>query len=113
MLSFDPRSPGHTIVVWNIHVQDFTELDDSETAAIALLCRDVARAIKVALDGVERVYQVTMCDGPLNHLHFQLIPRYAGAEIGSSRLVDVRRPLLDGAAIARAIRVVYFEHAES
>jgi diadenosine tetraphosphate (Ap4A) HIT family hydrolase len=40
----------------------------------------------------------------VNHLHLQLIPRYAGTPIGSRRLVDPRGPVLDGPELAAAIR---------
>lgn len=107
VLALDPRVPGHTIVVWKRHVHDFSELDDRETARLFLICRDVARALRTALTDVERVYQVTMCDGPINHLHVQLIPRYAGTPIGSQRLIDPRGPVLDGDRLAGAIRGAY------
>jgi hypothetical protein len=45
-----------------------------------------------------------MCDGPINHLHLQLFPRYPGEPIGSTRFVAPRQPLIDGEAIARLIR---------
>lgn len=109
VLAPDPRAGGHTIVVWKPHAHDFTELDDAATARLAVVCRDVARAIRAALAGVERVYQVTMCDGAVNHLHVQLIPRYAGTDNGSARLVDRRGPLIDGPAIAAAIGRAYSE----
>lgn len=107
VLASDPRVPGHTIVVWKPHVHDFTELDDAATARLFTTCRDVARALRVALTDVERVYQVTMCDGPVNHLHVQLIPRYAGTPIGSRRLIDPRGPVLDGEQLVAAIRTAY------
>lgn len=107
VLALDPRVPAHTIVVWKRHVHDFTELDDTETARLFTVCRDVARAIRAAITGVERVYQVTMCDGAVNHLHLQLIPRYAGTPIGSRRLVDARGPLLDGSRLAEGIARSY------
>ncbi|MBA8794047.1 diadenosine tetraphosphate (Ap4A) HIT family hydrolase [Friedmanniella endophytica] len=106
-LALDPRAPGHSIVVWKSHVQDFTELDDGETARLFTVCRDVARALRASLTGVERVYQVTMCDGEVNHLHIQLIPRYEGSPIGSRRLVDPRGPVLDGADLARAVKAAF------
>lgn len=96
VLTLDPRAPGHTIVVWKSHRHDFTELDESSTATLFTLCRDVARAMTQALAGVERVYLVTMCDGPVNHLRVQLIPRYRGSPIGSTRPVDRRSPVIDG-----------------
>ncbi|HEY9293244.1 MAG TPA: HIT family protein [Microlunatus sp.] len=107
VLALDPRVPGHTIVVWKPHAHDFTELDDQQTARLFTVCRDVARALRTALTGVERVYQVTMCDGPVNHLHIQLIPRYAGTPIGSKRLIDPRGPVLDGEELVKAIQTAY------
>ncbi|MFC7464063.1 HIT family protein [Brachybacterium sp. GCM10030252] len=103
-LAADPRAPGHTIVVWKAHVQDFTSLEDADVTRLFTVCRDVAKALRAALSGVERVYQVSMCDGPVNHLHIQLIPRYSDVPIGSQRLVDPRGPLLDGPQIADRIR---------
>ena len=34
--------------------------------------------------GAESVYLCTMCDGPINHFHIQLIPRYSFEKRGSS-----------------------------
>jgi diadenosine tetraphosphate (Ap4A) HIT family hydrolase len=107
VLASDPRVPGHTIVVWKPHAHDFTELDDQATTRLFTVCRDVARALRGALAGVDRVYQVTMCDGPVNHLHVQLVPRYAGTPIGSRRLLDARGPVLDGDDLAAAVRALY------
>ncbi|MGP9536655.1 HIT family protein [Brachybacterium sp. AOP43-C2-M15] len=107
VLSLDPRAPGHTIVVWTAHVHDFTELTEVQTGRLFTVARDVARAIQESLEGVARVYLVTMCDGPVNHLHLQLIPRYVDSPIGSDRLVDPRGPVLDGPRIAAEIRRAY------
>jgi diadenosine tetraphosphate (Ap4A) HIT family hydrolase len=107
VLALDPRAVGHTIVVWKRHVQDFTELNDAETARLFTFSRDIARAIQSAIEGVERVYQVTMCDGRINHLHVQLLPRFAGTDIGSARLVAPRQPLVDGDRVAEAIHSAY------
>jgi diadenosine tetraphosphate (Ap4A) HIT family hydrolase len=104
VLASDPRSPGHTIVVWRAHVQDFTGLDQRDTAHLFSVCTEVARAIRAALAGTERVYLVSMCDGPVNHLHVQLIPRYEHEAIGSKRLVSSRQPLREAAEITAAIR---------
>jgi AGCS family alanine or glycine:cation symporter len=41
--------------------------------------------------GCERVYMCTMCDGPNNHYHVQLIPRYADERRGSSNFVKPRK----------------------
>ncbi|GAB3747652.1 HIT family protein [Microlunatus parietis] len=102
-LAADPRAVGHTIVGWLPHVPDFLALDEAETAVLFNAAREVGLALKAAL-GCERVYLVTMCDGEHNHLHLQLIPRYAGTPIGSRRLVDPRRPLRDASALTAAVR---------
>lgn len=39
----------------------------------------------------ERVYMCTMCDGPNNHYHIQLIPRYSFEKRGSSNFVKQRK----------------------
>ena len=41
--------------------------------------------------GCERVYLCTMSDGPMNHYHVQLIPRYNYEKRGSSNFVKERK----------------------
>lgn len=38
----------------------------------------------------ESVYLCTMCDGPMNHFHIQLIPRYSFEKRGSKNFVKPR-----------------------
>jgi diadenosine tetraphosphate (Ap4A) HIT family hydrolase len=38
----------------------------------------------------ERVYLCSMCDGPVNHYHIQLIPRYRSEKRGSRNFVKPR-----------------------
>ena len=38
----------------------------------------------------ESVYLCTMCDGPMNHFHVQLIPRYDYEKRGSKNFVKPR-----------------------
>jgi|SRR5690625_1317958 len=102
-LSNDPRAPGHTVVVWRAHVHDFSKLDELSTSHLFNVCRRVAKALEDGLGGVERVYLVSMCDGAINHLHVQLIPRYKGQDIGSTRLVADRGPLTEPIEIASAV----------
>ena len=98
-----PRMPGHTIVVYKPHREDISELSDEEAAAVFQLCVRLVNAIKTAL-AAEKVYLNTMCDGRVNHLHVQLLPRYSGDAMGSKRFVAPRGPLIDGGATARRIR---------
>jgi diadenosine tetraphosphate (Ap4A) HIT family hydrolase len=107
VLDENPKSHGHTIVVWKPHRADFSELEPHETAELFTRCTEVANAIKRGL-GAEKVYLVTMCDGEPNHLHIQLIPRYPGEPIGSKRLAGPRTPIRDADATITALRTALF-----
>ncbi len=98
-----PRARGHTIVVYKPHREDISELSEDEAGRVFAVCVRVVKAIKRSL-GAEKVYLVTMCDGVLNHLHLQLLPRYAGERIGSTRFVAPRAPLVDGEETAGLLR---------
>jgi histidine triad (HIT) family protein len=87
-----PRIHGHTIVVYKPHREDLSELSDHEAALVFSMALRVTHAIKAGL-GAEKVYLNTMCDGSPNHFHLQLLPRYAGDSIGSTRFVLPRGPL--------------------
>ena len=60
------------------------------------LCREVFVFAKKAMNviqevyGAESVYLCTMCDGPMNHFHVQLIPRYTHEQRGSRNFVKER-----------------------
>ena len=41
--------------------------------------------------GSESVYLCTMCDGPMNHFHIQLIPRYSFEKRGSKNFIKERK----------------------
>lgn len=87
----EPRSDGHTIIVSREHFKDMMEIPD-------LLCREVFVFAKKAMNalkqvyGAECVYLCTMCDGPMNHFHVQLIPRYAFEGRGSKNFTKSRKP---------------------
>ncbi len=98
-----PRARGHTIVVYKPHREDISELSEEEAGRVFEVCVRVVKAIEEGL-GAEKVYLNTMCDGPINHLHLQLFPRYPGEKIGSTRFVAPRGPLVDGESIAGRIR---------
>lgn len=103
VLELHPRAVGHTIVLYKPHREDVSELTDAETARVFQMCVKVIQAIKEAL-GAEKVYLVTVCDGAINHLHVQLLPRYRGEPIGMKRLVDPRGTLTNVEPTAAAIR---------
>ena len=43
----------------------------------------------------ESVYLCTMCDGPMNHFHVQLIPRYSFEKRGSTNFVKERQEYVE------------------
>ena len=68
----NPRCIGHTVIITKEHYKDMMEIDDE-------LCSNA-----------ESVYLCTMCDGPMNHFHVQLIPRYDYEKRGSKNFVKER-----------------------
>jgi diadenosine tetraphosphate (Ap4A) HIT family hydrolase len=98
-----PRVEGHTILTYKPHREDVSELSEEEAALVFQMCVRVVKAIKAGL-GAEKVYVLTMCDGPINHLNFQLLPRYPGNLMGYRRLALERRPLEHGEETAAEIR---------
>ncbi len=97
-----PRMRGHTIIIYKPHREDIFELRDDESSDVMRMCLRVIHALKTGL-GAEKVYLNTMYDGPRNHLHLQLFPRYAGEETGSKRFVLPRRRIEDAAQTAALI----------
>ncbi len=90
-LEMYPRNPGHTIVLVKRHLEDISELAGDDP--VYLVIASAIKTLKSVL-GAEKVYLCTMCDGPRNHLHFQLIPRLPGDEIRGSKLFVKPRMLL-------------------
>ena len=73
----NPRAVGHT------------EIDDETCKDIFLLAKKVMIVLKKVYNS-ESVYLCTMCDGPMNHFHIQLIPRYSFENRGSKNFVKPR-----------------------
>ena len=94
LLISNPRASGHAIISTKEHFKDMMELPDD-------LCREIysfARRTMIALKdvyGAESVYLCTMCDGPMNHFHVQLIPRYDFERRGSRNFVKERKPYVE------------------
>ncbi|MFZ5515186.1 MAG: HIT family protein [Candidatus Zhuqueibacterota bacterium] len=108
VLDLYPRMKGHTIIVYKPHREDISFLSEDEAACVFRMCVKTIKAIKKAL-GAKKVYLNTMCDGEINHLHFQLFPRYPDDLIGSKRFVLERLPLTNGNETAQLIRSVLLE----
>lgn len=103
----NPRAEGHMCISTIEHFHDMSEAPDRINEKIIrfakqfmILLREIYRC--------ERVYLCTMCDGPNNHYHIQLIPRYAFEKRGSGNFVKERKAYVcDGqklTALRNAIR---------
>ena len=85
----NPRANGHTAISTKVHYKDMMEIDDEICIKAFLLAKKVMRALKETYNA-ESVYLCTMCDGPMNHFHIQLIPRYSFEKRGSKNFVKPR-----------------------
>ncbi len=85
-----PRAPGHTCIISKAHYKDMMDIPDDLCTAVYLFAKRAMQAIK-AVYGCESVYLCTMCDGPMNHFHVQLIPRYNYEKRGSKNFVKPRQ----------------------
>lgn len=90
MLVGNPRAPGHTAIISKAHYKDMLEIPDELCREVYVFAKKVMCALK-AVYGSESVYLCTMCDGPMNHFHVQLIPRYAYEKRGSRNFVKERQ----------------------
>ena len=90
----NPRAIGHTIISSKEHFKDMMEIPDE-------LCEKVFRFAKKAMKIIKEVYRsesvylCTMCDGPMNHFHIQLIPRYEYERRGSNNFVKERKEYIE------------------
>lgn len=90
LLVGNPRADGHTIVSTKKHYKDMMEIPDD-------LCQEMFVFSKKAMNVIKQVYKAesiylcTMCDGPMNHFHIQLIPRYDYEKRGSKNFVKERK----------------------
>ena len=85
----NPRAAGHACISSVAHYHDMSEAPDVLNEKIV---RFASRLMKIIREvyGCERVYLCTMCDGPANHYHVQLIPRYSYEKRGSTNFTKSR-----------------------
>ena len=86
----NPRANGHMIITTKNHYHNMAECPEELNDKIFRFAKQLMIAIKEVF-GCESVYLCTMCDGPMNHYHVQLIPRYAFEERGSKNFVKPRK----------------------
>lgn len=86
----NPRADGHMCIAAIEHYHDMSEAPDHINEKIIRFAKRFMQII-CEVYGCERVYMCTMCDGPNNHYHVQLIPRYAYEKRGSGNFVKPRK----------------------
>ena len=86
----NPRCDGHMAISTIAHYHDMSEAPDEINEKIVRFARRFMVILKEVYS-CERVYLCTMCDGPNNHYHVQLIPRYSYEKRGSGNFVKPRR----------------------
>lgn len=86
----NPRAKGHMMISTKEHFHDMSETPDYINEKIVRFSKAYMNIIKKVY-GCERVYLCTMADGPMNHYHVQLIPRYKEEERGSQNFVKPRQ----------------------
>ena len=85
----NPRADGHVAISTKKHFKDMMEIDDETCKEIFLIAKILMNLLKETYNA-ESVYLCTMCDGPMNHFHIQLIPRYSFEKRGSKNFVKPR-----------------------
>ena len=85
----NPRADGHMCISTINHYHDLSEAPDYINEKIIRFAKRFMIIIKEVYK-CERVYMCTMCDGPNNHYHIQLIPRYSYEKRGSKNFVKER-----------------------
>ena len=85
----NPRANGHVAISTKKHYKDMMEIDDDTCKDVFVLAKKIMKLIKEIYES-ESFYLCTMCDGPMNHFHVQLIPRYSFEKRGSKNFVKPR-----------------------
>ncbi len=106
----NPRADGHMCISTIEHYHDMSEAPDRVNEKIV---RFAKRFMQILCDvyGCERVYLCTMCDGPNNHYHIQLIPRYTHEKRGSGNFVKARKAYIFDKAKFEAVKKQISQYA--
>ena len=85
----NPRARGHVAISSVNHYKDMMDITDDLCDYVFKFSKKMMNIIKEVFES-ESVYLATMCDGPMNHFHIQLIPRYSFEKRGSTNFVKER-----------------------
>ena len=90
----NPRAEGHTAISVKKHFKDMMDIDDETCNRVFVFAKKMMNILKEVYMA-ESVYLCTMCDGPMNHFHVQLIPRYSFEKRGSKNFVKPRKEYVE------------------
>ena len=85
MMDIFPQSRGHTLIIPKAASRNLLDADPAALAAVMPLVQKLARAVKSATkaDGLRLAqFNEAPAGQTVFHLHFHLIPVYAGEELG-------------------------------
>jgi len=99
----NPRASGHVAISTKKHYKDMLEIDDEICQKVFIFSKKVMCVLKEVYNS-ESVYLCTMCDGPMNHFHVQLIPRYSFEKRGSKNFVKPRQGYIHDKAKLKLLR---------
>ena len=101
----NPRAEGHTAISSKKHYKDMMEIPDDLCEEVFTFAKKTMSIIKTVYNA-ESVYLCTMCDGPMNHFHIQLIPRYANEKRGSKNFVKERKEYVEDPEKIKTLRLM-------
>ena len=101
----DPRAEGHTAISSKEHYKDMMEIPDDLCEEIFVFAKKAMSILKLVYQS-DSVYLCTMCDGPMNHFHIQLIPRYANEKRGSKNFVKERKEYVEDKEKIKTLRLL-------
>lgn len=102
----NPRAKGHTIISSKKHYKEMMEIPDELCQEVFLFAKKMMNILKEIYEA-ESVYLCTMCDGPMNHFHIQLIPRYEFEKRGSKNFVKERQEYVEDKEKILRIREIF------
>lgn len=108
----NPRAVGHMCISSIEHYHDMSEAPDHLNEKIIRFSKQLMIIIKEIFK-CERVYLCSMCDGPNNHYHVQLIPRYSYEKRGSKNFVKERKSYIYDEYSFVKIKTLLSEYAAS
>ena len=107
----NPRADGHMCISTIEHFHDMSEAPDHINEKIIRFAKQFMIIIKDVYQ-CERVYMCTMCDGPNNHYHIQLIPRYNFEKRGSANFVKTRKEYVYNEEKLRKVKELILAYAK-